>query len=321
MTAKNTIKLILKTAAAAAIIFFLGHSVLSNWEVIRGYDWSFNPVLMAAACVMFTAAFGFLPWVWRKVLHYMGYDLSYGDARDIFYIGNLGRYIPGKVWSIAGMAYMAEKSGIPATIAGTSAVFAQVYSFLSSFGFFILFFIFRGTFTINAGFLWFVPVFIAAAVIFIFPANLERVLNIVLKKIGREPVALKITTATALKITALYFLSGMLFGCSFWIFVSSFVGMSEINPMFTASAYIIAYWAGFLAFFVPGGIGVREGILGLLFMNIIPAGVLIIIAALSRLLVTLIELMFVVIAAFRKGFIFGKSIDKPLNERGKENRE
>lgn len=303
MTVKKTIKTVLKIAVALIIIIFLGHSVLSNWEMVRGYDWSFNPVLMALSCLLFTAAFGFLPWVWRTLLHYMGYELGYGEARDIFYIGNLGRYIPGKVWSIAGMAYMAEKAGIPATIAGTSAVFAQVYSLLSSLGFFILFFIFRGTYSINANVFWFLPFFLAAAVIFIFPSNLERALNIVLRKIGKEPVSLGITTVSALKIVALYFVSGLLFGCAFWIFVSSFVGFGEVNPVFTASAYIIAYWAGFLAFFVPGGIGVREGILGLLFMNIIPAGVLIIIAALSRLLVTIIELLYVVIAAFRKGFL------------------
>ncbi|MFC1651018.1 lysylphosphatidylglycerol synthase domain-containing protein [Candidatus Latescibacterota bacterium] len=303
---KNTVKTLLKLAVAAIIIIFLGHSVLSNWEMIRGYDWSFNPVLMILSCLIFAAAFGFLPWVWHMVLHYMGHELSYSDARDIFYIGNLGRYIPGKVWSIAGMAYMAEKSGIPATIAGTSAVFSQVYSMLSSFGFFLLFFIFRGTYSINAKVFWFLPVFFAAAVIFIFPSNMERVLNIVLKRIGKETVTLRITTVSALKIVALYFVSGLLFGCAFWIFVSSFIGLGEVNPVFAASAYIIAYWVGFLAFFVPGGIGVREGILGLLFMNIIPAGVLIIIAALSRLLVTIIEILFVLVAAFRKGFFINK---------------
>ena len=306
MTARNIITLILKITVVLIIIFFLGLSVLSNWGKIRTYDWSFNPVLMIVSCLIFIMAFGFLPWVWRKVLHYMGYDLSYGDAWDIFYIGNLGRYIPGKFWSIAGMAYMSEKVGIPATIAGTSAVFAQVYSLLSSFVFFILFFIFKGTYSINFRFMWLLPIFFITAVVFIFPCNLERVLNLVLKRLGKKPVEIGITTISALKIVGFYLVSGMLFGCAFWVFVSAFVGMGEVNPIVTASAYIIAYWIGFLAFFVPGGLGVREGILGLLFMNIIPAGVLIIIAALSRLVVTIIEILFVLIASLRKGLLYGK---------------
>ncbi len=306
MKFSKSFNVFLKTAAAVFIIFFLVRSVMSNWEVVRGFDWSFQPGLMSAAVVLFTAAYAFLPWVWRKLLFYMGYELDYCDARDIFYIGNLGRYIPGKVWSIAGMAYFAEKSGIPAAVAGTSAVFAQVYSFLSSFGFFILFFIFRGTFSIQTGFIWLVPFIFAAAAIFIFPANLERALNVVLIKIGRKPVSLGITTVSALKIVVFYFIPGALFGSAFWLFVTSFTGLNAVHPVYTASAYIVAYWAGFLAFFVPGGIGVREGVLGLLFINIIPATVLIVIAALLRLLVTVIELIFVAIAAVRKGFYITK---------------
>ena len=128
----------------------------------------------------------------------MGYGISYGDAWDIFYIGNLGRYIPGKVWTIAGMAYMAEKVGIPATIAGTSAVFSNAYSLVSSFVFFILFLIFRGIDSTSDGFLWLLPVFLIMVIIFIFPRNLEIALNAVLRKFGKRSVIIGITTLSAL---------------------------------------------------------------------------------------------------------------------------
>ncbi len=306
MTAKNIIKLTIKIALITIILFFLGRSVISNWERVRTYDWSFNPVLMAVSFMIFCLAYTLLPWIWRKLLCYMGYEISYGDAWDIFYIGNLGRYIPGKVWTIAGMAYMAEKVGIPATIAGTSAVFANAYSLVSSFVFFILFLILRGTHSTSGSFLWLLPIFLIIVIVFIFPRNLERVLNVVLKRFGKNRVKIGITTFKALKIVALYLVSGILFGSAFWVFVSAFVGWELINPVFAASAYIIAYWIGFLAFFVPGGLGVREGTLGLLLMSAIPAGVLIIIAGLSRLAVTIIEILFVVIALLRKGFFYGK---------------
>jgi len=306
MTAKNIIKLALKIAVISIILFFLGRSVISNWEKVRTYDWSFNPILMAVSCMIFCLAYTLLPWIWRKLLYYMGYKISYGDAWDIFYIGNLGRYIPGKIWTIAGMAYMAEKVGIPATIVGTSVVFANAYSLVSSFVFFILFLILQETHSTSGGFLWLLPVFFIIVVVFIFPHNMERLLNVVLKKFGKNRVKIGITTLTALKIVAFYLVSGTLFGGAFWIFVTAFVGWGLINPVFAASAYIIAYWIGFLAFFVPGGIGVREGILGLLFMGVVPAGVLIIIAGLSRLAITVIEILFVIIALLRKGFFYGK---------------
>ena len=68
MKYSKTLKVILKTSVAAVIVFFLGHSVLSNWEIIHGYDWSFQLGLMAASCAMFAAAYAFLPWIWRKLV-------------------------------------------------------------------------------------------------------------------------------------------------------------------------------------------------------------------------------------------------------------
>lgn len=303
---KQYLKILAKLAVIVLIVYFLTASVLKNWEAVKGYDWSFNPSIMVCACAVFCLAYVFLPFIWQRLLFYMGYPLSFSSAWEIFYIGSLGRYIPGKVWTIAGMAYLAEKKGVPGSAAAASAVLANVYSLLSSFVFFVIFFIFREPSTLSGYVLLFVPVFGIALVFFVFPRNLERALNILLKLIGRNSLNIGISTVSAVKTIALYALSGGIFAFAFWLFVSAFVGMGVVNPLYTGSAYIIAYWAGYLAFFVPGGIGVREGMLGFLFLNIIPASVLIIIAALVRLLVTLIEIVYVTGILFRKGLVYGK---------------
>ena len=237
---------------------------------------------------------------------YMGYRLKFSEAWHIYYIGNLGRYIPGKVWAVAGMAYMAEKAGIPAPAAGAAAVFAQAYSRLSSFVFFLIFLIFNVTYFSGYGLIWIAPVFFIMAVIFMFPHNLERVLNYVLKKSGRKPVRIGITPLEALKIIAFYFSSWVLFGAAFWFLISAVAGPGEVNLLFASGAWATAYAIGFLAFFVPGGLGVREGILGLFFMNTLPVGVGIIIAGVSRLIVTIIEILCVIISFLRRGLQNGK---------------
>ena len=306
MNYKKYIILAVKITITAVIIFFMGRSFLLNWEKIRTYDWSFNPVLMTVSFLIFCFAYATLPWVWCKLLEYMGHRLSYHDAWYIFYIGNLGRYIPGKVWTVAGMAYLAGKAGIPVTIAGTSAVCAHAYSLLSTFVFLPIFFIFKGSESENLMFLWFLPVFFILMVIFIFPGNLERVLNAVLKKFGKSTVNIGITTLSALKTAGFYFLLWLLFGIAFWIFVSAVVGFGQVNPFYAAGTWAIAYLIGYLAFFAPGGLGVREGIMVFLLMNILPVGVCIVIAGFSRLIVTIIEILFVVTALLRKGFFYGK---------------
>lgn len=306
MKNKSFLKLTLKFTVIFVIIFFLGRSVLVNWEKVQAFNWSFDPVLMTLSCLIFFIAYAFLPWIWRKILYYMGYELNFGDAWDMYYIGNLGRYIPGKVWTIAGMAYMGGKVGIPAHIAGASAVFAQAYSLLSSFVFFVIFLIFNGAYFTRFRFLLIVPVVTCMAVVFIFPKNLKFVLNIVLRRLGKAPVNIGISTFSALKTVLFYCVSWVLFGCAFWCFVSAVAGSGKVDPFFAAGVYAIAYVTGFIAFFVPGGFGIREGMMVILLSNVMPVGVAVIIAGLSRLLVTIIEIAAVAVVLLRKGFFYGE---------------
>ena len=76
--------------------------------------------------------------------------------------------------------------------------------------------------------------------------------------------------------------------------------------VYAASAYAGAYVTGFVAFFVPGGIGVREGILGFLLGSVMPVGVALVVAVSSRLLVTGIELLCVLLTLTGRGEIDGE---------------
>jgi len=293
--------ILLKLAVILAVIIFIAGRIAVDWETVKSFDWQIHPLLITLSFAVFFGAYALLVRIWSVVLASLGYTVSYGDAWDIYFIGNLGRYIPGKVWTVAGIAYMAGKSGIPAVIAGTSAVCAQAYSILSSFVFFVMFLIFKSADFAGYRSIWILPVPIILMVIFLRPAHLERVLNSVLVRLGRKPVSIELTTAAALKITGLYLLSWFLFGGAFWLFVAAVTGDITFNPLFLAGAYAVSYVGGFLAFFVPGGIGVREGILSVLLTGTVPAGVAVVIAVSSRLVITCVELVCVAIVFIRKG--------------------
>ena len=102
----------------------------------------------------------------------------------MYFVGNLGRYIPGKIWTVAGMAYMGARHGIPAVVSAAAAVFAQACSLLSSFVFFVLFLILWHSRITGA---WIAGVVVGVSLlvgVFMFPRNLERVMNALLKRLG-----------------------------------------------------------------------------------------------------------------------------------------
>ncbi len=296
-----------KLALALLVAYFVIRTVLSNWGQIRCYGWDFDPLYMGLSFGVFAAAYLFLAWIWGRVLRYTGYPVSYRDAFEIYFIGNLGHYIPGKVWTVAGVAWLAERRGIPPVVAGAAAVFAQAYSIISSLAFFPVFLIFSNTTPswMRPGLM--IPAILLFVGFFLFPVNMERALNFALSLLKRERVSLGLTLGKALRLTGMYFVSWVLFGIAFRFFVIAVTGNHGISPVLLTGAYATAYMVGYLAFFVPSGLGVRESVAGYLLASVMPAGVALLVTFLVRLPVTLVEILCVLIVLIRKGLPYGKN--------------
>ena len=52
--------------------------------------------------------------VWTLGLRRFGHDVPMGAALSVFFVGQLGKYIPGSVWSLGAQAQMATRYGVPA---------------------------------------------------------------------------------------------------------------------------------------------------------------------------------------------------------------
>ncbi|MFN2383619.1 MAG: hypothetical protein ABR559_05075, partial [Gemmatimonadota bacterium] len=91
------------------------------------------------------------------------------------------------------------------------------------------------------------------------------------------------------------------------------LGWGAIWPL--AGVCAVGYLAGYLAVFVPGGLGVREGVYALLLANYLPGSVAVAVAILSRLWLTGCELVVVAGLLARYG-ITDLRADDPSNPRG-----
>lgn len=306
MTVSQAMKRLLQAAVVTAIIVFLVRSVAVNWDKVREFDWSFDPGFLTLSVALFILSYAMLPWIWARVLKATGYPIRYGLAWNIYFYSNLAKYIPGKIWTILGVSYVAGKYGIPARASAASAVFAQLYSLLSSIVFFSIFLILKEFRTGIAGIAWLVPVVLALLTVSVFPEPLERAANVVLRRLGRQELDIAFSTRDAVQFIFLYLLWWCFTGIAFGVFVASVAGWGQVNLLFAAGMFALAYAAGFLAIFAPGGIGVREGVLAVLLGSYLPVSVAIIIAALARLLMTGIEVL-CALPPVLKGKQYGKS--------------
>lgn len=287
---------IVRVLLVMLVMALIGRAVVRDWHVVRDYDWRVDPVGLACAVAVFSAAYAFLAWTWGRVLEAVGCQVGFREAWRIYFIGNLGRYVPGKIWTIAGVAWMAGKTGIPPLVAGTAAVCAQAYAVVSSFVFFLLFLILRDVGLDRGQVGAIVLAGLAVCALFMSPRLLGRVVDMVTRITGRGAVTIPLATTDALRLTGLYILSWLLFGLGFTCFVHAVTGGDGGGFLLMTGSYAVAYVVGFLALFAPGGIGVREGVLALLLADVLPGGVAAVVAVAVRLLVTVIELACVAVS-------------------------
>jgi len=103
--------------------------------------------------------------------------------------------------------------------------------------------------------------------------------------------------------TSLYLPVWLVLGGSFWLCGRGLLGVPEHDLAFYVGAFAIAWLAGLVAIYAPGGLGVREAVLVALLSSRIGAANALVLAAASRLIFVLVDgiLAGVATAALRRG--------------------
>ncbi len=285
---------VLQYLALAVIVFFLSWVLYGNWEEVRTYQWSFNYPLLALSLGVMLASLSLYAWQWRISLHCLGAAIGFIKVLRIYFIGNLGRYIPGKVWQFVGWFYLFEREGVSPVQTLTSIAVNQVIQNMTGLA---LAFVVLGEMLgkmpscPTGGRLLPFLIVIPLGLVVIQPAVLERLLNWGLRLFRRGPVTIELTAWDLARFAAFHLFIWLGYGLAFYLFTRAlYPAPLEWLPVW-AGIFAGAWVLGFLSLLAPGGLGVREGILVYLLGFYLPAHVAIVVALLSRLWVTAAELM------------------------------
>jgi hypothetical protein len=158
----------------------------------------------------------------------------------------MGKYVPGKVWSVLGMVYMCEKEGISVKVSVASAVLNQA---LNMIGGLLLVVIVSGTkFLGGLPKIAYLPLALIL-IIFIYPPLMESTLNILLKLLKKETISINLSFRDNLAFTLLFILSWCVYGVAFNIFIRSLTPFSWNLLPFLSSAF--AFSCGCLLYLLP----------------------------------------------------------------------
>lgn len=284
------------------IFFFIFRELSRNWEAV-----ALSFVNIKISLLLLSFVFGILYNLlialgWHTILILNREKVNLSTSNRLLVTGNLGKYIPGKVWQFAGRLYLFSNIGIKKIniikyggIELLLFILSAAVVFLCSVYFYNDLFksyeIFRHKHLVLMG--------VALSFVFLSPPILNRILTLGLKmrhiegdaKIKSNIKWLHISILQGIYITAWIF-AGL--SLAFLVFAMSNIRFDLVG--FMIGSLSIAYIIGYISLFAPGGIGVREGILTLLLSLVYPLGFSAAVAIAFRLLSTFCEIVYVMVS-------------------------
>jgi uncharacterized membrane protein YbhN (UPF0104 family) len=266
----------LQLTVVAIVLCFIGRTVVDLWPQMAAIRWRIEPAALAASIVVGLACQGLLIVGWRLCLRLVGARISWAGAVESQAIGQLAKYVPGKVMTLVGKVYLAAQAGAPESQA-TLAVFIEVAS-LTLTGL-LVGLAYGLTVLPPQRLLLAAGVLIAGAFVVLHPRVLPRAIRGVLRMLGRPASEFAYEWPAAVPLVACYLAVWGLWGLGLWLLAAGLGLSAPIIPLVTGNA--LAWVAGFLSFIFPGGLGVREYVLARL-LGPAASGVAMAIALVSR---------------------------------------
>ena len=279
-----------------AALAYAGQKVAEQWtEVSRSAanlhpDW---PTLILATLIVLTT-YAALIQSWRILVAGWGSQLRFFSAVRIWTIANLGRYIPGKVLSVAALGMLAQKEGVSATAAAGSAILGTLLNIGAGFGV-VAFSSSQVLNSVSQGVRFGSIVITGLSVLGVIAAPwiLPPVSQWLARKLKRDLPERHLAASTLWIAVTINLLSWFGYGAAFMLFAKACLpavggSLTQFIGIWTAS-----YLVGYIAFFAPGGVGFREGamVAGLTALGLTNQPDAWMLAFASRLWLTVLELL------------------------------
>lgn len=290
-SSRGSARRVLFAALAVLAIALAGREIVRQWGEFRasGAHLRLRPALLAlsGACVL--VAWAILIETWRRVVMAWGSRLEIGAAARIWFISNLGRYVPGKVWQVGAMAVMARDAGASPVAATGSAILVNVVNLLAGFAVVAA----TGASLFDRPALsWGLGTALALALLAL-PALLPPLGRLAARVTGREVAMPRVRATTVLAAAAGCTAAWVLYGAAFQLLAAGVTGTAAGHTAAWIAAFTGSYLLGYIALFSPGGLGVREGflIVALQRLGLALVGGAGVIALASRLWLTVLEVL------------------------------
>ncbi len=279
---------IVRVLVVAVVLAAVGYAVSREWDAVSEAIVLISPLTIALALLGAMVGLGATVKTWQLLLGALGSELHGAHAAQVFLTGQLARYLPGSVWAFLLQAQLGRRHEIPrarallavllavgvTTASGLTIGIVAVPTFAAEWG----------------GWAW-VLALGPLSLLCLVPRVLTMISNIVLRLLRRPGLTSAIDGRAILAALAWSVVSWFAYGLQLWALANSTGGLPSQEYPFVTATFALAVCAGFLAFLLPSGVGVREAVIAVGLSTFMPAGAALAIALVSRLVCTAADVL------------------------------
>jgi hypothetical protein len=281
------LKTVVKILFLSIALSFMGYYLHKNWSTLQQYEWKFDILLFLLSLVILWIGISISIYLLKIILKKIaGFNIEYFQIFKIFNISSMGRYIPGKLWSIVGFFYLTDQYGISKKQTTLAIIVNEVSNKGSALLLGLCYFIFSSALQ---KYLPIMAILLAFTLVIIHPRILNNIINFGLRLLKKQPIEINFSYSTIFTFFLLYIIVWVICSFAFYIMVNSITKIGSINYLKFFTIFPFCWVAGYLVIFSPGGLGVREGIMIIMLSEFLSPEVALVIAVFQRIWNMMIE--------------------------------
>ncbi|MGC4031497.1 MAG: hypothetical protein QM754_07155 [Tepidisphaeraceae bacterium] len=213
---------------------------------------------------------------WWTLLRGLGRMVPIAPATRVWSTSELARYLPGVIWQVVGRMYLIKPYGVSGSVCSTSQVLELIIFMLANIIVAVGCLLWFGFKQVQGDARWWligVMCLLPALGLLLHPSVFYALMNRVIRAFKRPPLETRVPGKTLVGLLAWNVIGLCVMSMGIWLIVHGPLGLPLGKWWVVAGAYCLAWCAGFLAFWAPGGIGVREWVFMLVVVVILPPAI------------------------------------------------
>ncbi|MEU7861481.1 lysylphosphatidylglycerol synthase transmembrane domain-containing protein [Nonomuraea sp. NPDC049141] len=252
-------------------------AVASQWDaVVAGFARLSWPLLAASLIGVVGALLGAML-TWRTLLADLGSPLPLRSAAKVFFVGQLGKYIPGAVWPVLAQMEMGRDLGVPRP--RSAAAFFLTMPIQLATGLLVT------LVTLGWDRFGWLLLLVPVLLVLLEPKVINGLIGFGLRRLKREPLEHPLTRRGMLTALGWALAGWVCYGLHLYFIVP------QAGLLFAIGAFALSWCLGIMSVVVPAGAGVREVVIVGVLSPVMPSGQAIAVALSSRIVIVIGDLI------------------------------